>query len=578
MTELVKENNTGLRNKPDSTFSSWWKSGAPWVWLNAGAVSISILLVVGLLMLIAVRGLGHFWPAVVMESVYQPPGVPRQIVLGQITSKEEVSAARLRSAGLPIEGDAETYTRDLIKVGNRDLSGADFVYILEDWLGAPGFPSDALVVERREWGNLYGFLREVRHAGTVVAQGDAAWPAYQKALERSNRLFAEIRDIEKDEIGAVNYQMEKLRLETRRLQLDLEAEGKDPESVTGTSAYAEIQGKRSVLDTEYLTLQTRLNDLYQQINRDSYVVETSSGLLTEQSFAKAVRGYRPNEMSLLDKIIFYLSKLWEFVSDEPREANTEGGIFPAIFGTVMMVILMSIFVTPFGVVAALYLREYARQGWVTRTIRIAVNNLAGVPSIVYGVFGLGFFVYFLGGNIDQLFFPDALPAPTFGTPGMLWASLTLALLTLPVVIVATEEGLARIPRSLREASLALGATKAETLWRVVLPMSSPAMMTGLILAIARAAGEVAPLMLVGVVKLAPSLAIDGNSPFLHLDRKFMHLGFHIYDVGFQSPNVEAARPLVYATAFLLVLVIVALNLAAVRIRNHLREKYRALEH
>jgi phosphate transport system permease protein len=213
----------------------------------------------------------------------------------------------------------------------------------------------------------------------------------------------------------------------------------------------------------------------------------------------------------------------------------------------------------------------------TRTIRIAVNNLAGVPAIVYGVFGLGFFVYFLGGRIDALFYPEAAPSPVFGTPGLLWSSLTLALLTLPVVIVATEEGLARIPRSILEGSYALGATKAETLWRTALPMASPAMMTGLILAVARAAGEVAPLMLVGVVKLAPSLPIDSNPPFLHLDQKFMHLGFHIYDVGFQSPNVEAARPLVYATAFLLVVIILVLNLAAVHIRNRLREKYRALE-
>ena len=234
-------------------------------------------------------------------------------------------------------------------------------------------------------------------------------------------------------------------------------------------------------------------------------------------------------------------------------------------------------VTPLGVIAAVYLREYAKQGFITRVIRIAVNNLAGVPSIVYGVFGLGFFVYFLGGTIDELFFPEALPAPTFGTSGLLWASITLALLTLPVVIVATEEGLARIPRMIREGSLALGATKWETLTRVILPMASPAMMTGVILAVARAAGEVAPLMLVGVVKLAPSLPLNGNYPFLHLDQKFMHLGFHIYDVGFQSPNVEAARPLVYATALLLVLVIALLNLSAIYIRNHLREKYKALE-
>lgn len=307
------------------------------------------------------------------------------------------------------------------------------------------------------------------------------------------------------------------------------------------------------------------------------MMRDASGRESEITLGKLVHAYQPNAMSFGTKFVFYFKKLWEFLSDDPREANTEGGIFPAIFGTVMMTLVMALIVTPFGVIAAVYLREYAKQGPLTRVIRIAVNNLAGVPAIVYGVFGLGFFVYVLGGSIDRLFFPEALPAPTFGTPGLFWASLTLAILAVPVVIVATEEGLARIPRAVREGSLALGATKAETLWKIVLPMASPAMMTGLILAVARAAGEVAPLMLVGVVKLAPSLPVDGNYPYVHLDQKIMHLGFHIYDVGFQSPNVEAARPLVYATALLLVVVIALLNFSAIAIRNRLREKYKALE-
>ena len=282
-------------------------------------------------------------------------------------------------------------------------------------------------------------------------------------------------------------------------------------------------------------------------------------------------------MTLLSKIGFWFHQIGKFVSDDPREANTEGGVFPAIFGTVFMVLLMTVIVTPLGVVAAVYLHEYAGKNALTKFIRIAVINLAGVPSIVYGVFGLGFFVYVLGGSIDKLFYAEALPSPTFGSPGVIWAAITLAILTLPVVIVSTEEGLSRIPSAVRHGSLALGATKAETLWRIVLPMASPAIMTGLILAIARAAGEVAPLMLVGAVKLAPTLPMDGNFPYLHVERKFMHLGFHIFDVGFQSPNVEAARPLVYATSFLLVTVIVGLNLTAISIRNHLREKYRALD-
>jgi len=230
------------------------------------------------------------------------------------------------------------------------------------------------------------------------------------------------------------------------------------------------------------------------------------------------------------------------------------------------------------VIAAIWLHEYAGRNMLTRLVRIAVVNLAGVPSIVYGVFGLGFFVWLTGGSIDRVFFADSLPNPTFGTPGLLWASLTLALLTLPVVIVATEEGLSRIPPTLRQGSLALGATQAETLWHVTLPLAVPAMLTGLILAVARAAGETAPLMLVGVVKMVPELPIDSLFPYLHLDRKFMHLGFQIYDLAFQSPNAEAERPLVFATALLLVLLILGLNLVAMILRHRLRERYRALMH
>ena len=229
--------------------------------------------------------------------------------------------------------------------------------------------------------------------------------------------------------------------------------------------------------------------------------------------------------------------------------------------------------TSSGQMARVNLREYARQGPFVSAVRIAVNNLAGVPSIVFGVFGVGFFIYTVGGTIDRVFFPEALPSPTFGTGGILWASLTLALLTVLVVIVATEEGLAAIPGGMREASLALGATKFETTWRVFLPTVTPSILTGLILAMPRAAGEVAPLMITGVVKLAPALPIDGFWPFIHLERKFMHRGFHIYDVGFQSPNVDAARPMVFTTAMLLLSLVMALNLTATALRNRLRRTY-----
>jgi phosphate transport system permease protein len=303
------------------------------------------------------------------------------------------------------------------------------------------------------------------------------------------------------------------------------------------------------------------------------VMRTVQGDERRIPLSTVVRAWQPNRMDRLQKIALYLDRAAEFVHGEPRESNTEGGVWPAIFGTVMMTIIMSLAVTPFGVVAAFYLREYARQGPVVRAVRIAINNLAGVPSIVFGVFGLGFFVYFIGGGIDRLFFAASLPNPTFGTGGILWASLTLALLTVPVVIVATEESIAAVPRGVREGSLALGASKFQTICKVVLPASVPGILTGVILAMARGAGEVAPLMITGVVKLAPELPLDGHFPFFHLDRKFMHLGFHIYDVGFQSPNIEAAKPMVFTTTLLLISIIVLMNLFAIRLRDRIRKKY-----
>ena len=549
----------------------WVKSGEPMIWINAAAVSLSVIAVVGLMALLAVRGFSHFWPKDVMLSnvAYQNNVRP---ILGEVVEEVEVSRQQLLEAGFTLKGSEDFFQRTLLKQGNRDFLGSDFVWLINEQLDAPQYPDNVVVIERLEWGNFYGYLKSVTRDGALVADAAedeaGAWEAFQSVIADTLSVREAIHVIERGDIGRINYAMERLRLEERTLELA---------GALDATAQAALASERAELDAQYKVLQDQLYTLYDSITNHSYSAILADGREVSLPIAKVVRAYQPNGMGIADKLAMYVERLWEFLSDEPREANTEGGIFPAMFGTVMMVILMAIIVTPFGVVAAVYLREYARQGLVTRIIRVAVNNLAGVPSIVYGVFGLGFFVYFLGGELDQLFFPAALPSPTFGTPGLMWASLTLALLTLPVVIVATEEGLARIPKSVREGSLALGATRAETLWRVVLPMATPAMMTGLILAVARAAGEVAPLMLVGVVKLAPSLPLDGNYPFIHLDQKFMHLGFHIYDVGFQSPNVEAARPLVYATALLLVIIIALLNLAAVTLRNRLRERYKSLE-
>lgn len=540
--------------------TKWFRTGEHWIWLNAGALAASVVMVLGLLMLIAVRGLGHFWPAEVVQMQYKHEG-QEQTILAEVVEQET------KYVGDP-DKDGYLETNTLLKIGNREAFGLDFRWIKESNIIEQSVPQYAVVLERHEWGNFYGMFDSATRAGQTV-KGVESWDTVQDWIAEAIEMHDEIKSIEKVDIGIVNGAMEKVRLKERGYILD--------EALT-EERKAQLEAKRAELDAEYEEIMVELNKRYAALKAAGEInFQISTGEIRTIQIKEIVHAFMPNNMSMGEKVGHYFTKAWEFVSDDPREANTEGGIFPAIFGTVMMVFLMTILVTPFGVVAAVYLREYAKQGPVVRMIRISVNNLAGVPSIVFGVFGLGFFVYFLGGSIDELFFRESLPSPTFGSPGLLWASLTLALLTLPVVIVSTEEGLARIPQAIREGSLALGATKIETLWRTVLPMASPAIMTGLILAIARAAGEVAPLMLVGVVKLAPDLVVDMTAPFIHLDRQFMHLGFHIYDVGFQSPNVEAARPLVYATALLLVLIIILLNIAAIKIRNNLREKYKALE-
>jgi len=545
----------------------YFKSGEAWVWLNAGAVAVSLIMVLGILGLVAVRGLSHFWPADVLQAEYSYQG-QTQTIIGEIYDEKVDTAARIRESGVEVAANVDTVTRYSIKQGNKDITGQDFRWVLASNLQNQQYPKDIVALERYEWGAFYGRLKAVKENGNVIAEGDKAWTELQARVARSNGFHDQISDIEKGEIGRINFQLEKLRLQERKLEL----EGKLTDAIR-----TDLAAQRDVQHKKYEVLKGTLEKLNQDMERDSAIFVVADGSEKELPLSKIVAAHKPNDMGVFAKLGAYAHNVWAFLSDDPREANTEGGVFPAIFGTVLMVLMMTVIVTPLGVIAAIYLREYASQGVITQTVRIAVNNLAGVPSIVYGVFGLGFFIYFLGGNIDRLFYPESSPAPVFGTPGLMWSAITLALMTLPVMIVSTEEGLSRIPRALKEGSLALGATKAETLWRVILPMAMPSIMTGMILAIARAAGEVAPLMLVGVVKLAPTLPVDLNAPFIHLERKFMHLGFHIYDVGFQSPNVEAARPLVYATAFLLVLVVATLNLSAVALRNRLREKYKALE-
>ncbi|NLI15073.1 MAG: phosphate ABC transporter permease PstA [candidate division Zixibacteria bacterium] len=255
---------------------------------------------------------------------------------------------------------------------------------------------------------------------------------------------------------------------------------------------------------------------------------------------------------------------WTFLSSPPEHGMTEGGIFPAIFGTVALVILMVIFGVPIGVMTAVYLQEYTRpDSIITRVIRIAINNLAGVPSIVFGLFGLGFFISFIGRGIDKAFYNTG--QPVWGQPAIIWASLTLALLTLPVVIVSTEEALRAIPRELKEASYALGATKLQTIRRVILPQAMPGILTGAILAISRGAGEVAPIMFTGAAYYLPSLPTKLNS-------QFMELGYHVYVMATQSPDVEKTKPILYGTVLVLLVLTFLLNFTAIIIRSKMRSR------
>ncbi|EGQ8672276.1 phosphate ABC transporter permease PstA [Vibrio cholerae] len=543
---------------------NWFKSGAPWIWLTGGAVSVSLIAVLGLLLVIGWRGLTYFWPAPLLQ--WQTPD--GKTVVGQLYARESVPVSHLKEMNLPLPEKVQAAglaTRLNIKVANRDLYGSDFIALLEFETEFKGAPQGWAVIERSRGGQLFG--KPLRFDSTT---GELDLPLdrhLRQALLEAEAIRDQVDTMVEQQVRVISSQLEKLRLEKRRKQLN---------NQLSDEFLQHYVLSKSRLEKELALVQTELDALRAPLEKQFLYLVDMQGETVSVPLSEILDFWYPNDMNFAQKLAEWGKQAWRFLSESPRESNSEGGVFPAIFGTVFLVIIMSIIVMPLGVIAAIYLHEYAQEGAFTRIIRVAVINLAGVPSIVYGVFGLGFFVYTIGASVDNLFYAERLPTPTFGTPGLLWSALTLAVLTLPVVIVATEEGLSRIPISVRHGSLALGATQFETIWRIVLPMASPAIITGLILAIARAAGEVAPLMLVGAVKLASSLPVDGEFPFIHLERKFMHLGFHIYDIGFQTNNIEAARPLVYATSFLLVTVIVALNLTAISIRNNLREKYRTL--
>jgi ABC-type phosphate transport system permease subunit len=641
--------------------------------LTAASLGLCAVAVVGLTALIAWQGLITFWPARIDEV--------------RLLTGETVLGMAVRE-----EPSAEPGRRVLYRVGNRDLGGTPFRWIEAAAIESVSQPADVVLAERREWGLFIGRLGGDAD-WSAAQQAAAEGLGRRRAIERLRS--GDIADLN-GSIGAVRDRVTEARLrrdQPRAASLPrgvwiavvvaaglsllagvgllvrgmgragavagmaalLLAGAGWLERPTPRPAEAESGYARSIARAE-----SELGELTEQFERKTAELRgleaadaehritllSSDGRLAAESqslpdrpllASQVTRLLRPNEVSWWGRLGVYLSRWWEFIATNPREANTEGGVFPVIVGTAVVTLLLTMAVVPLGVIAALYLREYAKQGLIVSLLRIAINNLAGVPSIVYGVFGLGFFCYGVGGFIDGG--PDTssrLPAagwwalallaaataagsilmgvgggrrgrwaaagwivsaliagllvatspyfdgffrvkladgqPTFGSSGLLWASLTLALLTLPVVIVSTEEAIAAVPPSLREGSYGCGASRWQTVRRVVLPGAMPGVMTGAILAMARGAGEVAPLMVVGAVKLAPELPVDDRFPFLFADRSFMHLGFHIYDLGFQSPDSEAARGMVWTTTLLLIVLVVAMNLMAVVLRGRLRRR------
>jgi phosphate transport system permease protein len=559
----------------------FWKSGEPYVWTLGAILVVVLILICGLVGIVLYNSLSVFWP----QAIYQIELKDGKKFLGELV-KDEI-----------YKENKQDKIRIQIKRGNRDIDQMDFVWIDQSLISNKQIAENAVSVERSENGNFYGFAKEFIGPNEERIADVNSYHKLKKSVDDQCILLEKKQESVYQSNLKINKSLSKLKnliYENKRTGFvsDETTEQKLKEKLPKMSevsylfdnnfdfSFLQLEEKtidefRLLIDwnQELLVFKHEMESFEKEILKTKIVLQDINGIEKTISLKEIVRLIKPNQMSVVAKSKHYIAKVWELMFDKPRESNTEGGLFPAIVGTIAMVFLMSFLSFPLGVISGIYLREYAKEGFFIRLVRIAVNNLAGIPSIVYGIFGLGFFVYYLGRNIDSMFYPEFLPAPTFGTGGILWASLTLGILTVPVVIVATEEALSSIPREIRQGSLALGATQFQTLYGVLLPMASPGILTGFILAMSRAAGEVAPLMITGVVKHAPSLPIDGDFPYVHLERKFMHLGFQIYDVGFQSPNVEASTPMVYITTLLLLLVVFSLSIGAIILRSKMKKRY-----
>jgi ABC-type phosphate transport system permease subunit len=628
--------------------------GESLIWLSGGALTVSLFMILGILLLVACQGMQTFWP----KAVVQIQTLTKQTIVGEILNTEsyvptadtltgEISAELQAGVEQQLLANKGQSRRRLVRLSRLGSESGKNQWVSDFVVQEETTPEWLVVIERLSGGRIYGQPVGYIHNDqkTMVDTPAEAWQFFQEHHSHIRQQWRKKKEIETYALGRLSAEIQAARLAVRTQELDHGTQS--AEFASSQTKLQEVESRVKELSADKIA---EIEAITQDNNRFQWLLNVGGAQPETVPLEEIVRAYAPNRMSLWGKLSLYVERWWEFVSEEPRAVNTEGGVMPAIFGTVAMTLIMSLVVAPFGVLAALYLREYAKSGITVSLIRIAINNLSGVPSIVFGVFGFGFFCCQVGAFIDggprhalipvlpstswylllfalavvavlaflsavltaavrngertarqrwiaslggllwvaatimilvliamspffDGFFRASLPAPTFGTGGILWGALTLALLTLPVVITATEEALSAVPNSLREGSYACGAGKWQTIRRIVLPHAMPGIMTGMILALSRGAGEVAPLMMVGAIKFAPKLPIDGEYPYVHAQRSFMHLAYHIFDLGFHSPDSESAKPTIYTTILLLIVIVVVLNLMAVWLRQRMRKAF-----
>ncbi len=542
--------------------------GEPMVWLTGSALVLCVLMILGFLAYILWMGMSTFWPRDLTE--YQLKN--NAVISGEVHIEESYELPEGAFGNLSTEIQKELQPiitngnsdRIMVRTCNYDVSGTHFDWIDANLITKQSDPEWLCFMERLSKKPFIGYPQAFVIDGQVSVEGSKeTWDALHKVLAEVQSRFKKRRALEKHALGDLRHEETDARMYAIEVMLE---SGED--SAEHKAALDAYESAKARISKDSQVILGEIDALKLENSKYQIRMQTGDGKTLEIPVAEIVRIYAPNRAGLFSKTGVYLSRWWEFLTDDPRQANSQGGIWPALFGTVVMTLLMTMFVVPFGVIAALYMREYAKKGPLLSTVRIAINNLAGVPSIVFGVFGLGFICYIVGDWVDQTFYPahvhEALPV--FKKGGILWAACTLALLTLPVVIVATEEALSAVPNSMREGSYGCGASKWQTIWRIVLPRSLPGILTGTILAMARGAGEVAPLMLVGAVKMAAELPTDPSA-------SFMHLGFHIYDLSYHSQDSEAAKPMVFTTTLLLIVMVAVLNIIAIRLRNKLNKRF-----